>query len=178
MYSSPTKVLAFTRHLLDGQSAFNSTTRPTGSEVQDFLSRASAILNVALAGEGITTPVTQDDALLACEDWATQQATRFVELTQRGAGYSDQEGSRTAAFPSPYKSAQDFAKANRLAFINLGVGVTTAMSHGLQFTALKPQADRADRTDSGMEQPLFERHMFDTAGPYTPNSDDTSEEDE
>ena len=39
-YASVAEVTAFTRHLLDGQSAFNSTTRPTVTELEKFIDRA------------------------------------------------------------------------------------------------------------------------------------------
>jgi len=53
-FSSTSEVKAFTRHLLDGQSAFNSTTRPTATELEKFIDRASGVLNVAIARAGFT----------------------------------------------------------------------------------------------------------------------------
>jgi hypothetical protein len=46
-YSSTGEVKAFTRHLLNGQSNFNSTTRPTVTELEKFIDRASGVLNLA-----------------------------------------------------------------------------------------------------------------------------------
>src|SRR5512145_2945202 len=99
-YSSTSEVKAFTRHLLDGQSAFNSTTRPTGTELEKFIDRASGVLNLALGGGGFapSSVIANSTAKLACDDWVTSRAAEYVELTQRGTGYSDAEGSRTAAF--------------------------------------------------------------------------------
>lgn len=160
-YSSPGEVMAFTRHLLDGQVSFNSTTRPTGSDVLRFIERASNVLNVALAGAGFTVPIAEQVSRSACADWVTQRATEYVELTQRGVGYSEGEGSRAAAFRNMQKSAADFVKENALGFKRLGAAVSTSLAAGLEFTGATAQADRLDPSNTGLEQPMFTRHLFD-----------------
>ncbi len=160
-YSSQNEVLAFTRHLLDGQSTFNSTTRPTSSDVTKFLQRCSGVLNTALQGAGFATPLSNSTAKLACDDWATVQAVKYVELTQRGTGYSDQQGSRTGAFAGLYKSAGDFVKENTLAFKRLGCTVLHSASEGLLFTGQSEQSDRTDPYDPSLQQPRFAMGMFD-----------------
>lgn len=173
-YSSTGEVRAYTRHLLAGQSTFNSTTLPTLTEVEKFIDRASGTLNFALAGVGFATPISNSTAKLSCDDWVTARAAEYVELTQRGVGFSDAEGSRTTVFHSLSRSATEFAKDARLGFINLGVTVSAAMSRGLKFTAQDAQADRADPTDSTLEQPVFKRHLFDEPQQtdYTDNMED------
>lgn len=160
-YSSTGEVRAYTRHLLDGQSTFNSTTRPTLTDVEKFIDRASGTLNTALRGVGLAVPIANSTAKLACDDWVTTRAAEYVELTQRGVGYSDGEGSRTAAFRGLYSDAVTFAKQMKTGFEDLGVTVLNKASAGLQFTGLTTQADRTDPTDSSLEQPMFGRHMFD-----------------
>lgn len=173
-YSSTGEVRAFTRHLLDAQSTFNSTTQPTLTEVEKFIDRASGVLNLALSGKGLTTPVSNTTAKLACDDWVTERAVEYVELTQRGVGYSDGEGSRVASFRNLQKSAAEFAAINRLGFVRLGVTQTDRASDGLQFTGLDAHADRSDPSDTGLEQPLFTRHQFDepSASRFTADEDD------
>lgn len=164
-YSSLAEVTAFTRHLLDGQSSFNTTTRPTQTEAQKFIDRSSGVLNMALAGVGLTIPIVQVDARMACDDFVTMYSAGYVELTQRGAGANEGENARyNTFFRGIYKSAAEFAMANRLGFINLGVGVTVGKSRGLSFTGQTVQADRVDRTDTALEQPLFQRHQFNDPG--------------
>ena len=160
-YSDSTSVLAFTRHLIDGQTTFNSTTRPTMTEVQAFINRCSGVLDVAMAGVGLVTPITNTTAKLACDDWTTSRAAEYVELTQRGTGYSDGEGSRTAAFRNLQKSANEFASMNRQGFVRLGVSASYGKADGLQFTGLSVPAERADRSDTGLVQPQFRRGLFD-----------------
>lgn len=161
-FSSPDEVTAFTRHLLDGQSAFNTTTRPTLVEMETFIDRASGLLNVALAREGFTpaTVYANSTAKLACDDWVTAKATKYVELTQRGTGYSAAEGSRTDAFEmssDAYKFAEDMA----LGFVRLGITQGNKLSQGLTFTGLTAQADRSDPDDTSLEQPFASRRRFD-----------------
>lgn len=163
-YSSAAEVLAFTRHLLDGQSTFNSTTRPTGTDVTTFLGRACGVLDTALAGAGFATPITQATAKLACDDWVTQRATEYVELTQRGVGYSEGEGSRASAFRNLSGAAKKFVEDNALGFKRLGATVTTGLSAGLAFTGTTAQAYRTDPDDTTLEQPLFTRRQWDDTG--------------
>ena len=161
-FSSSAEVTAYTRHLLDGQTAFNSTTRPSVTELEKFIDRASGVLNVALSGEGFSPSAVYGNstAKLACDDWVTMKATKYVELTQRGTGYSVAEGSRTAAF-SIAKDAQEFAADNALGFVQLDITQGTKMSDGLAFTGLDAQKDRADRTDTSLVQPYADRNQFD-----------------
>jgi hypothetical protein len=163
-YGTVVEVTAYTRHLLSGYTAFNSTTRPTVTEVEKFIDRCSGILNSALRGQGLTTPVVNSTAKLSCDDWVVDRASEYVELTQRGVGWSDAAGSRTAVFANLQKDAASFAKENRLGFSRLGVGITNKLSEGLQFTGLDAEGQRSDPDDNTLEQPLFTRHQFDDPG--------------
>lgn len=160
-YSSVDEVTAFTRHLLNGQTGFNEDTNPTRTDVETFLARVSAVLDLALAGQGFATPITQATALLACDDWVTVRVTEYVELTQRGVGYTDAEGSRTAGFRNLHSAAEKFAKENRLGFVRLGATVTSGVSQGLQFTGLAAADTRADPENEAFEQPRFTRGQFE-----------------
>lgn len=159
-YSSVDEVLAFTRHLLGGQPSYNEDTTPTLAEVQNFINQVSAILDTALAGEGFTTPVTQATAALVCDDWVTARVVERVELTQRGVGYSDAEGTRYGAFRNLVSAAQKFAQENRVGFVRLGVPVEIGRVGGLQFTGLTTADDRVDPQNSSLEQPKFWRGIF------------------
>src|SRR3990167_5777536 len=162
-YSTTSEVKALTKHLLDGQSGFNSTTRPTATELEKFIDRASGALNVSLSKHGLTTPVSNTTAKLLCGDWVTSRAVELVELTQRGLGFSGEEGSRVGAFRGLYKAADEFAAANLLGFKRIGVAVSHPTHEGLVFTGLTARADRGDPSDSTLAQPAFRRDMFDDA---------------
>lgn len=154
-YGSAAAVLAFTRHLLDGQSTFNSTTRPTLTEVEAFIDRASATLNLALTGVGLATPVTQPDARLACDEWVIARVVGLVELTRQAQGWSGEAGDRASGFIGLHGPARAFAQANALAFKRLGCAVADATAQGLAFTG------EADPADPEAAQPRFRRDMFE-----------------
>lgn len=161
-FSSVSEVVSYTRHLLDGYTTFNTTTRPKLADVEKFIDRASGVLNVAIASRGFrpSSVYTNTTAKLACDDWVTQKAVKYTELTQRGTGYNADEGSRTAAF-SMEKSAAEFVSANALGFVYLGISQAYKVSDGLAFTALDAQDQRDDPDDTSKEQPLFSRKAFD-----------------
>jgi len=159
-YSSTSEVQAYTAHLLDGQTAFNSTTRPTGTQLEKFIDRASGLLNVALRGVGLTVPVTNSTAKLACDDWVTNQSAAYVELTQRGAGFDGTENTRPGSFLNLNDKATEFALMMAPGFKKLGVAQSDKLSDGLQFTGLDAKDQRADPDDTTLRQPFFERGMF------------------
>lgn len=161
-YSSVDEVIAFTRHLLDGQLSFNTTTRPTLANVEKFIDRASACINIALYSEGFTPAAVYANAVakLTCDDWVTSMATKYVELTQRGTGYNANEGSRTAAF-TLQEDAHEFVCANALGFQRAGVTRTIQLSAGLEFTGLTVQDQRDDPDDTTKEQPFAMRKQWD-----------------
>lgn len=159
-YGTVAEVVAYTRHLLDGATTYNSTTRPTATDVEKFIDRASGALNVALEGRGLTSPITNSTAKLICDDWVVSRAAMYTELTQRGTGYGGQEGSRIGGFKILYQEAQKFAAENALGFKRLGVGQQNKLSDGLAFTGQELQADRVDQDDTTLEQPVFTRHQF------------------
>ena len=160
-FSSVAEVVAYTRHLLDGNSTFSTVTRPTLTELEKFIDRASGLLNVAIAAEGFLPASVYGNAVakLACDDWVTMLAAKYVELTQRGTGYSDAEGSRIAAF-DPAKSAREFIADMALGFKRLSIAQNNRVSSGLQFTGLTIQSDRSDPDDDTLEQPKFERGQW------------------
>lgn len=97
-YGSVAAVRALTRHLLDGAANYSDQTRPTLAEVEGMIDRWSAVLNAALLDLGVTVPVTAESpARLVCDQWVIRQAAAEVELTQRGTGWSGDEGSRIQA---------------------------------------------------------------------------------
>lgn len=163
-FSSIDEVVAFTRHLLDGNTSFNTTTRPTLLNVEKFIDRASACINIALYQEGFTPSAVYANAVakLVCDDWVTMMATKYVELTQRGTGYNANEGSRTAAFDLQ-KEASDFVCDHALGFQRAGITRTVQMSAGLEFTAMDVQSQRSDPDDTGKEQPFAIRGQWDAA---------------
>jgi hypothetical protein len=130
--------------------------------VEKFIDRASGTLNVAIASIGFSPAKVRANstAKLACDDWVTMKATRYIETTQRGTGYSDAEGSRLAAFD--VDGANEFVNSLALGFKRLGIAQSYRASDGLQYTGLTIQSDRSDPDDADLEQPKFKRGQWDS----------------
>jgi hypothetical protein len=169
-YGTVAEVLAYTQHLLESEADFGPSTVPTKAQIEKFIDRTSGILNTVIAGEGFTpSAVTANStAKLALDDYVTTKAARMVELTQPGTGYSAEEGSRLAGFDSMLEDAQEYIKMLVKGWKELGISVTQASSTGLFYTAYDKHSERADPTDTGMEQPKIRRGQFDI------NSDSTA----
>ena len=170
-YGSVVEVTAFTRHLLDGQTAFNSTTVPTKTEIEKFIDRTSSYMNIALRTNGFAAPVTNSTAVLMFDDWVVDKASMLTELTQRGAGFSETEASRTTSFRTIADDAMEFVSDNVLGLKRLGLTVSEKLSDGLAFTALDDQDQRADPDDSSLEQPMFTRGLFNSVSNEVSNED-------
>lgn len=131
-YGTVAEVRALTRHLLDGAFTFDEVTRPTLADVERIIDRASASLNLALIREGLTVPITDAVAGLAAADWVVRRAAADVELTQRGAGWNDEENGRFAALR--LETAVAVAAAIAASFRAQGSGDPTPAHAGLSFT--------------------------------------------
>lgn len=158
-FSSVDEVRGFTRHLLDGHSSFDSGTRPTLTEIEKFIDRASALLNIALSAAGFSPSAVYANAVakLACDDWVTGQAVSYARYAQRSVGImSDREEKFEMG------DVHEFVEENALGFVNIGIAQGDPMSGGLAYTGLTAQKDRADPDDTSKEQPLFTRRLFDS----------------
>lgn len=160
-YSSTSEILAFTRHLLDGATTFGTTTRPRLAEIERFINRSSALLNVSLMAAGFITPISHTTGKLICDEWVTEQAVAYVELTQRGAGSDDSPNARYKTFFGLSARAKEFALENAHGFKHYGIPVAHRDSDGLIYTGLTAQALREDPQDTSVEQPSFTRKKFD-----------------
>lgn len=161
-YSSVAEVLALTRLYLGGQSTFNSTTRPTLTEVESFIDDVSGELNLALGNAGFTIPITQNDAKSACDNWVKVKAAAFVEASRPTAAFGKDTNPRASLLAKMNASAAAWVKENMKGFAVLGVPQVGDDSNALIFTALDAQSLRSDPTDTSREQPKFKRGQFDS----------------
>lgn len=164
-YSSVNEVTALTRHLLDGNVLFGVDTRPTLTEVENFINYASSLLNAALAKRGFTTPVTQATVVYALDMWVSGYAASWVELTQRGAGYSDAGNERASMIAAMVGDASEFVEKYWKGWAELGAAYDSTLAGAASFTALDKHSERSDPTNTTREQPLFSRRKFDRSGP-------------
>lgn len=160
-YSSVNEIAPMVRHLLDGSSAFSTTTTPTAEEVTTILRRLSGVLDTALAAAGFSVPIDDPTAKLSCDEWTLRQAVAELRAMYPHMGLGEQETPRR---PDVFAEAMAFAKMQAQAFRNLGLAVTTVTSEGLTFTAYDKHSQRSDPDNSTLEQPKFRRGMFDNPG--------------
>jgi hypothetical protein len=162
-YSSIDEVQAFTRHLLDGANDFDGSTRPALSEVEVFVDRASGLLNNAILAAGFTpaTVSANSTAKLPLDDWTTHRAAMYCELTQRGAGYSEAEMTRSGMFKSLTDDAYDFVEGLVDAWKRLGLSVADPAHQGLAFTGMDAYDERSDPDNTDRRQPRFRIGRWD-----------------
>lgn len=77
-YGSVADVAALTQNWTVS-GTFSTTTSPTLAQVEGFIDQVSGIMNVALAREGFSIPVTQADAVLAIKSIVVQLAADLVQ---------------------------------------------------------------------------------------------------
>ncbi len=164
-WSSTAEVKAFVPHLVNSTGTFSPVSL-TVTQVEKFIDRVSAVLNAALwhAGLNPASVKVNSTASLSCDDFVTTRAVAYCELTQRGEGFSAEEGSRYGAFMNLTgleKDATKFVGLYALGFKRMGVSVANPVSQGLAFTGQSARADRADPDDTSLEQPFISRHQFD-----------------
>jgi hypothetical protein len=112
-YGSTNGVAALVRHIAG--AGFTTSTKPTTAEVEAFLAQRSAILDGWLGQAGYTTPATNAGALLILTHFANVGAACDVELTQRNAGYSqDDQNRRENKFCAEFMQAREFIASGAL----------------------------------------------------------------
>jgi hypothetical protein len=159
-YSTIAEVEAMTKHLLDGEATFNSETRPTKTEVEKFIDRASGVLNNAFgsAGYAPANVTANSTAKLVADEWVTSRAVEWVESTQRGAGFSHDDNPRGGLSSD---MAHEAVMQMRLGFARMGLTVSDPVHQGLTYTAFDEHDERADPDSTTLEQPIFRRRQFD-----------------
>lgn len=159
-YGSVDEVAALCRWMLTGYATFGADTTPTSAQVETFLQRASALLDLALAQHGFSVPVTQATAKSACDEWVVERAVAMAELSYPTSGDMLNEHALWLR-DNMQRHATEFVKANANGFKNLGVPTSDDVSQGLVFTGETAQANRSDPDNTGLAQPKFKRGQFD-----------------
>lgn len=160
-YSSTAEVQALTRMYLVGEGTYNTTTRPTATELNKFVDRACGVLDLALANAGFDVPVTETTAKLACDEWVTLHAAMFVELSQPTTEFAEMGNNRADTLYTLERDAVKFVQANIGGFQNLGVPQSGSPGQGIQYTGQLVHSQRTDPLDATLEQPFFRRRQFD-----------------
>lgn len=141
------------RYTADG--SFTSATRPTLTAVEKFIDRISAMVNVLLAEEGFTIPVSQSDAKLAIDEFVVAQATQLAHAANGAGPYapgSEELRNGRTPFQIITQEAVNFFSKHADGLEQLGATRTRSLTNGL---ACRTVDDAGDDI-----QPMFQRKQF------------------
>jgi len=115
-------------------TTYDATTRPTITQVEKFIDRVSAIVNVLLAEAGFAVPVTQADAKLALDEFVVMQAAHLAAYAN-GAG-PFVSGGEEMRYTTPTrvitKDAELFIADHADGFEALGATRIRTLTYGLE----------------------------------------------
>lgn len=120
-YGSVAGVAAFVKHMTNAAGTFDTTTEPTLVEVEAFLDQACDTLNGYLARNRYVIPVTAARAVDVLARYANLGAAAFCELSQRSAGYSDDENRRENKFLTLFERAESYIASGALQALGAAV---------------------------------------------------------
>jgi len=131
-YGSVAEVAALVGRYTSSGS-FSDSTRPTSTQVEKFIDRVSALVNVLLAEQGFAVPVGQADAKLALDDFVVEQAVQLCHAANGAGPYAP--GSESLRGQSPMKvimrEAEGFIGEHAVGLEFLGATRTRAATYGL-----------------------------------------------
>lgn len=153
-YGSVAEVEALTgRYTFEG--SYDNSTRPTLTQVEKFIDRVSALLNLLLAEAGYSIPITQADAALVCDEFVVEQAVQLCHGAN-GAGPfapgSEQLRGRTA-FEIISREAAEFVEKHAPGFAFLGATRERDMTYGLQATLTDTDGEDLEKMFSREDWP-------------------------
>ena len=112
---------------------FTSSTRPSKAMVQGFINRISAVVNVLLAEEGFSIPVTQADAKLALDDFVIDQVVQLCHAANGAGPYAPgSESLRGSPMKVVLREAEAFIGAHAAGLEALGATRSRSLTFGLQ----------------------------------------------
>lgn len=123
---------------------FDGTTRPTLATVESFTDQVSSIINIMLAGNGFSIPVSQTDALGALDLFVNMEVSSIVEgINGSGKfGPSGKKGGNKGRWAVLYEDVAGFLKGFSNGLESLGVTRSGAATlSGLGFMETDNQGD-------------------------------------
>lgn len=154
-YGSVAGVAAYVRRLANASSTFDGTTRPTLTEVEEFLNQSSDTLNGWLASSGYVIPVSQGDAFNVLSRYANLGAAGLAELSQRAGGYdANDENRRENKFLDMFEKAEAYIASGALAALGATI-VSTNLPGPLDGLRVGGVVTGGSRL-----RPIFKRRSF------------------
>ncbi len=150
-YGTPAGVAAYVKRFTS-TGTFTAATTPTLAQVTDWIAQVSAQINVLLATEGFTVPVTQSDCVYLLTSFVETEVAERVKAVN-GMGRFVNEKERRSALRIIADDAKEFIETNKAGFAGLGASQDVASLGDIQ---------TRDADESGTEvNPIFQRKMFE-----------------
>ncbi len=106
-YGSVAEVEALTPRWTAG-GTYTAASRPMLAQVEKFIDRVSGILNVLLAEQGFTIPVSQVDAKLALDQFVVAQTSDLCGYVNSAGRFFQDKNLGTSPWSAIFKEAEDF----------------------------------------------------------------------
>lgn len=168
-YASASDVSAFCQNLLNSEDNFTSSTCPTLTEVNVFLSSGCSIIETTLASKGYSIPVLSS---ATAYDWIKQLNTFYAvaqaEMSRTNVITGPGERTRSQQFSTMFESGLD-----RLVQMDLTVMGVTRSEAGVMYAGGTKVSEKEDwDADTDRVKPRFRRGQF--ASPGTLRSDEVA----
>ncbi len=170
-YASASDVEVHCRNLLSGVAGFTTSTSPTLSEVNSFISSGCGIIETTLAGWGYSVPVaTTATARVWLRDLNAFYATSRAEMSRTNVILGPGERTRGQMYETMFWDG-----LNRLRGMDLTIAGVARGGGGVMYvggTSIAGKSTQEEDTDR--VTPRFHRGIFTGPGilqPSTPDSD-------
>lgn len=163
-YGSVARVEALTRKFTNSGS-FSASTNPATAQVESWINSISATLNVLLAEQGFSIPVTQADCVEALELFVATAVADLVNYANSAGRFFNNQQYTQGPWSVISKEAADFIESHTNGFEALGAARTRDGLFGLDARTVNDAGDAIE--------PMFARDQFGNR-----NTDfDTADED-
>ncbi len=150
-YGAATDVAVLTGKFTSS-GAFTTGTHPTLAQVEGWIDQVSATLNILLAKQGFTIPISQADCVLALKLFVVTAVADLVNYANSAGRFFQDKNMKTGPWQAIQKEAAAFIEKEAAGLEELGATRNHKMSAGLKTTT---------KTDSGETiEPAFDRRQF------------------
>jgi hypothetical protein len=154
-YGSTAGVAGLTQRYVDTSTKlFTTGTRPTLATAENWIDSASATLNVALAAQGFSIPVTQADAKLSLDSIVNEVCSDLANASNSSGRFFTDRALTSGISPmrSVRKELMEWVEQNAAGLESLGATRSRSLLDGILVR---------DTDESGREvEPIFQRGNF------------------
>lgn len=102
------------------EGSFDGSSHPTLTQVEGYVDRVSGILNVMLAQQGFTIPVSQASAKLALDEFVDEEAASLCEAANSSGRFFGEESRALGPWTMITEDAEAFVMRHAQGLEDLG----------------------------------------------------------